>query len=308
MPAQGRDRGSERRPEPSKGASRNLRTPLNRPSRGETTRFRAFRSQTARGSDRRDRRTGFTLPLSLGESAFHGPVPARYARRAGAVERPLSPRCRPTHARHPAHPATPLPLAPLPRNRHRPRARSVATPRSHLDCRNVLILIVAGHRTSDIQHARVYPRPRGGAAVLGTSRSTVSGLSPPTRGSPFRPTYLFAESGSIPAHAGEPPRPSGRRSPQWVYPRPRGGAVVPQPMQNHPAGLSPPTRGSHGWERVQEGYTGSIPAHAGEPWDSPLVLDIYKVYPRPRGGAWLLTRKRRALQGLSPPTRGSLGP
>ena len=135
MPAQGRDRGSERRPEPSKGASRNLRTPLNRPSRGETARFRAFRSQTARGSARRDRRTGFTLPLSLGESAFHRPVPARYARRAGAVERPLSPRCRPTHARHPAHPATPLPLAPLPRNRHRPRTRSVATPRSHLDCR-----------------------------------------------------------------------------------------------------------------------------------------------------------------------------
>ena len=44
----------------------------------------------------------------------------------------------------PAVPLTPLPLAPLPRNRHRPRTRSVATPRSHLDCRNVLILIVAG--------------------------------------------------------------------------------------------------------------------------------------------------------------------
>ena len=45
----------------------------------------------------------------------------------------------------PAVPLTPLPLAPLPRNRHRPRTRSVATLRSHLDCRNVLILIVAGH-------------------------------------------------------------------------------------------------------------------------------------------------------------------
>ena len=163
MPAQGRDRGSERRPEPSKGASRNLRSPLNRPSRGETTRFRAFRSQTARGSARRDRRTGFTLPLSLGESAFHRPVPARYARRAGAVERPLSPRCRPTHARHPAHPATPLPLAPLPRNRHRPRTRSVATPRSHLDCRNVLILIVAGQSTGSFAR---WMRARAAAGVV----------------------------------------------------------------------------------------------------------------------------------------------
>ena len=52
----------------------------------------------------------------------------------------------------PAHPATPLPLAPLPRNRHRPRTRSVATPRSHLDCRNVLILIVAGHRPCVPRH------------------------------------------------------------------------------------------------------------------------------------------------------------
>ena len=48
----------------------------------------------------------------------------------------------------PAIPLTPLTLAPLPRNRHRPRTRSVATPRSHLDCRNVLILIVAGHPDS----------------------------------------------------------------------------------------------------------------------------------------------------------------
>ena len=43
----------------------------------------------------------------------------------------------------------PASLAPRPRTRHRFRTRSVATPRSHPDCRNVLILIVA-------VHARVY--------------------------------------------------------------------------------------------------------------------------------------------------------
>ena len=47
----------------------------------------------------------------------------------------------PLPPRSPRHP----PLAPRPRNHHRSRTRSVATPRSYLDCRNVLILIVAGH-------------------------------------------------------------------------------------------------------------------------------------------------------------------
>ena len=37
-------------------------------------------------------------------------------------------------------------LAPRARNRHRLPTRSVATPRSHFDCRNVLILIVAGQQ------------------------------------------------------------------------------------------------------------------------------------------------------------------
>ena len=58
---------------------------------------------------------------------------------------PSSPRCWPTHAHRLAHPTVPHPLAPRPPNRHRLPTRSVATPRSHLDCRNVLILIVAGH-------------------------------------------------------------------------------------------------------------------------------------------------------------------
>ena len=145
-PAQGRDRGSERRPEPSKGASRNLRTPLNRPSRGETARFRAI--PIANGPRIRPQRPPNRLHPTPIPRRIRLPPPRpcslRSPRRGGG--RPLSPRCRPTHARRPAHPATPLPLAPLPRNRHRPRTRSVATPRSHLDCRNVLILIVAGQK------------------------------------------------------------------------------------------------------------------------------------------------------------------
>ena len=139
MPAQGRDRGSERRPEPSKGASRNLRTPLNRPNRGETTRFRAI--PVANGPRIRPQRPPNRLhPTPIPPST----APSRLATLA-APGRWKDPRVRAAGRRMPAVPLTPLPLAPLPRNRHRPRTRSVATPRSHLDCRNVLILIVAGH-------------------------------------------------------------------------------------------------------------------------------------------------------------------
>ena len=128
---------------------------------GETTRFnRAIEPDRKRESPRiagqdpaddRPNRLARRTRSSLGRIArFHRPVPALcYARRDR--DRPWSQHTyhavragRPT--RMPSSvPLTPLPLAPLPRNRHRPRTRSVATPRSHLDCRNVLILIVAGH-------------------------------------------------------------------------------------------------------------------------------------------------------------------
>ena len=86
----------------------------------------------ARGSARRDRRTGFTLPLSLGESAFHRPGAAPTLAAPGRWKTPESAlqadACPPSRS-----PCSHLPRSP--RNRHRPRTRSVATPRSHLDCR-----------------------------------------------------------------------------------------------------------------------------------------------------------------------------
>ncbi len=51
---------------------------------------------------------------------------------------------------------------------------------------------------------RVYPRPRGGATVLCRLPPSLSGLSPPTRGSPEQPTTIASSPRSIPAHAGEP--------------------------------------------------------------------------------------------------------
>ena len=125
-PAQGRECGSEGAQSPSKGASRSLRT-------AESGAGRAGSGQS--GSKR---------PENPPAEAAGQASPDLYPSENPPSTAPSSPRCWPTHAHRLAHPTVPHPLAPRPPNRHRLPTRSVATPRSHLDCRNVLILIVAG--------------------------------------------------------------------------------------------------------------------------------------------------------------------
>ena len=109
-----RDRGSERRPEPSKGASRDLRTPLNRPSRGETARFRAI--PVANSPRIRPQRPPNRLHPTPIPRRIRLPPPRpgslRSPRRGGG--KTLSPRCRPTHARRPRSPCHPAPTCPAP--------------------------------------------------------------------------------------------------------------------------------------------------------------------------------------------------
>ena len=68
----------------------------------------------------------------------------------------------------------------------------------------------------------VYPRPRGGTAMITSTSSSMKGLSPPTRGN-RRPCHPCRRS--IPAHAGEPPRQPVPPEASPVYPRPRGGTA-----------------------------------------------------------------------------------
>ena len=53
------------------------------------------------------------------------------------------------------------------------------------------------------------------------------------------------------------------------------------------------------------GDVGSIPAHAGEPRSGRSSTRLAEVYPRPRGGALFSYNSEFAVNGLSPPTRGS---
>ena len=151
----------------------------------------------------------------------------------------------------------------------------------------------------------VYPRPRGGATWGHPRTCAHRGLSPPTRGSPAGEVRRRPLLGSIPAHAGEPMEGLEVVDIVGVYPRPRGGAFFSARSPSNSTGLSPPTRGSHPFLRRRNGKVWSIPAHAGEPWARWTTPGFSRVYPRPRGGAYILGPRITAIGGLSPPTRGS---
>ena len=151
----------------------------------------------------------------------------------------------------------------------------------------------------------VYPRPRGEAPYRVLSCECGDGLSPPTRGSLFRPRASDLRLGSIPAHAGKPAWACPHRAPSAVYPRPRGEAAFDTSRPGPSHGLSPPTRGGHLAVPPVTRSVGSIPAHAGKPYALRLTVRMIEVYPRPRGEALRLTWFRLVRMGLSPPTRGS---
>ena len=151
----------------------------------------------------------------------------------------------------------------------------------------------------------VYPRPRGGATLEFSMKSSEAGLSPPTRGSLGVTDAPLVPARSIPAHAGEPYPTPGCSRRERVYPRPRGGAAGDRAGAPRSRGLSPPTRGSLVRRPLVLEHEGSIPAHAGEPRPTATSTRSSGVYPRPRGGAIPVTVARLAERGLSPPTRGS---
>ncbi len=131
------------------------------------------------------------------------------------------------------------------------------------------------------------------------------GLSPPTRGNHLDGAAKPTAIGSIPAHAGEPSRPSATILPPAVYPRPRGGTISVNHRGRRGIGLSPPTRGNQTAVGKSTSVGRSIPAHAGEPGRFVRRPTRIAVYPRPRGGTSDVQPSDRKRCGLSPPTRGN---
>ncbi len=136
--------------------------------------------------------------------------------------------------------------------------------------------------------------------------SPPEGLSPLTRGN-LSPCFLSSRhSGPIPAHAGEPRRTWRRCSGPWAYPRSRGGTPKPPFFNATVMGLSPLTRGNPVVGGLGQLHVGPIPAHAGEPALLPSSANLFRAYPRSRGGTQTRIHRRRHPSGLSPLTRGNL--
>ena len=133
--------------------------------------------------------------------------------------------------------------------------------------------------------SRAYPRGRGGARIPAHGRSSMTGLSPRTRGSLRSWAFTGRPWGPIPADAGEPDRHWRLGHRDRAYPRGRGGARRLVERRNRGEGLSPRTRGSQRHRRLEQLAQGPIPADAGEPCVSRCVRRFPGAYPRGRGGA-----------------------
>ncbi len=169
----------------------------------------------------------------------------------------------------------------------------------------------AGQPTSvglAVRISRVHPRSRGAAFVTGFSKTSTSGPSPLTRGSPDRADKSARRQGSIPAHAGQPPRRPRTGGTGGVHPRSRGAASALDCLAVKSKGPSPLTRGSRATHPSHALRHGSIPAHAGQPLPPGAPACSAWVHPRSRGAAANCRAPKYRRAGPSPLTRGSPAP
>ena len=120
--------------------------------------------------------------------------------------------------------------------------------------------------------AGVYPRLRGGTMKTADQALALMGLSPLARGNHITPGPWVAAHGSIPACAGEPFADGFCNAVVGVYPRLRGGTSLSIAQATHSRGLSPLARGNPAWRSAIARRWGSIPACAGEPVRSAVML------------------------------------
>ena len=110
---------------------------------------------------------------------------------------------------------------------------------------------------------------------------------------------------TIPACAGEPPSREPASWPDPDYPRVCGGTQRTAGLAGPWSGLSPRVRGNRSASVRSEGYTGTIPACAGEPSSLARSPKPKKDYPRVCGGTHIQPVSSGGAPGLSPRVRGN---
>ena len=174
--------------------------------------------------------------------------------------------------------------------------------------------------------AGVYPRACGGTPSSAVILARAAGLSPRVRGNPQPHQHVGLAGGSIPARAGEPDHGIDLLHPHEVYPRACGGTYLNGEAMTYGGGLSPRVRGNHTNRPSNSRRPGSIPARAGEPLGSllllrgrgsiparagePMMSVLHQVkaavYPRACGGTLPVHPVQAVEHGLSPRVRGNL--
>ena len=129
-------------------------------------------------------------------------------------------------------------------------------------------------------HCTVYPRMCGGTPPHLDELYTVSGLSPHVRGNPVMKIREGDGGGFIPACAGEPSKALPHHHPISVYPRMCGGTRVYRPRRKVFLGLSPHVRGNRMLVTGLSLVFGFIPACAGEPLVSKVLILLHIQFQR----------------------------
>ena len=116
--------------------------------------------------------------------------------------------------------------------------------------------------------------------------------------------FAISMAGLSPAHAGQPLKRTSISRNGQVYPRACGATFSTERCVKANIGLSPRMRGNPIQPRDVWGYTGSIPAHAGQPGTRDVLERTFAVYPRACGATSAAPVIASAQGGLSPRMRG----
>ena len=188
-----------------------------------------------------------------------------------------------------------------------PRVRGKRSTTRLLSDRERSIPACAGETRAPAWHTSdkwVYPRVCGGNRVDDNRDNDAGGLSPRVRGKRPASMRLTISARSIPACAGETPRPISAADGREVYPRVCGGNRVECRRECAAGGLSPRVRGKHCDNPPTGMALRSIPACAGETPVGGSAAAADWVYPRVCGGNYFGLHDPQDDPGLSPRVRG----
>ena len=145
----------------------------------------------------------------------------------------------------------------------------------------------------------------GGTFVATRNCAPNVGLSPRVRGNLSGGSDVVGADGTIPACAGEPGGFFDSNRHVGDYPRVCGGTFVAAIFSQYHRGLSPRVRGNLGLLCGTHAVGGTIPACAGEPWNTMGTRRALRDYPRVCGGTNSVSMTKVAAKGLSPRVRGN---